>query len=49
MMQHDRPIFDFPFSCRKLQSTAISKAFYLHAKPIVELSINHASQLGSLF
>jgi hypothetical protein len=49
MMQHDRPIFDFPFDCRKLQSTSILKAFYLHAKPIVELSIKQAAQLGSLF
>jgi hypothetical protein len=49
MMQHDRPIFDFPFDCRKLQSTSILKEFYLHAKPIVELSIKQAAQLGYLF
>jgi hypothetical protein len=49
MMQHDRPIFDFPFECRKLQSTAILKAFYTHAKPIVELSIKQAVQLGPRF
>jgi hypothetical protein len=49
MMQHDRLIFDFPFECRKLQSTAILKAFYTHAKPIVELSIKQALQFGPQF
>jgi hypothetical protein len=49
MMQRDRPIFDFPFDGRKLQSTALLKAFYLHAKPIVEVSLQQALQLGPLF
>jgi hypothetical protein len=49
MMTYDRPIFVFPFDCRKLQSASLLKAFYLHAKPIAELSIKQASQLGPLF
>jgi hypothetical protein len=49
MMRHNRPIFDFPFDGRKLQSTALLKVVYLHAKPIVEVSLQQASQLGPLF
>jgi hypothetical protein len=49
MMAHDRAIFEFPFESRKLQSTAILRTFYSHAKGIVETSLKEAAQLGSRF
>jgi hypothetical protein len=49
MMAHDRDLFSFPFETRQFQSTAILKAFYNHAKSIVEVSLKGAAQLGTRF
>jgi hypothetical protein len=43
MMPHDRDIFAFPPELQKLQSTSTLKAFYQHAKPIVETSLKEAA------
>jgi hypothetical protein len=48
-MAHNRDLFSFPFETRHFQSTAILKAFYTHAKPIVEVSLKGAAQLGTRF
>jgi hypothetical protein len=49
MMVHDRDLFTFPLDFRALQSTATLKAFYSHAKPIVETSIKDALNFGPAF
>jgi hypothetical protein len=49
MMVHDRELFTFPLDIRALQSTATLKAFYSHAKPIVETSIKNALNFGPAF
>jgi hypothetical protein len=49
MMVHDRYLFTFPLDFRALQSTATLKAFYRHAKPIVETSIKNALNFGPAF
>jgi hypothetical protein len=48
-MSHDQAIFDYPLESRKLQSTSTLLAFYKHAKPIVDKSLEDASTFGALF
>ena len=49
VMTADRDIFSYPFDQRQEQSTAALRAYYQWAKPIVERSVQEATELGSNF
>jgi hypothetical protein len=49
MMAHDRDVFAVSMEFRRLQSTAALVAFYQHAKPIPEQSMEDAPKLGRNF
>jgi hypothetical protein len=49
MMVQDRDLFSFPIELRALQSTSTLKAFYQHAKPIVQVSLEQALDFGPSF
>jgi hypothetical protein len=49
MLTSDRDIFKIPLEDRRNQTKATLQAFYSLAKPIVDLSLNKAADLGTSF
>jgi hypothetical protein len=49
MLTSDRDIFEIPLEDRRNQTKATLQAFYNLAKPIVDLSLSKAADLGTSF